>query len=430
MENSDDDCVILDVIDQNNHCKPKWKNIKKFSSADKIKPRTTNIVSNDVIMGEKNDCIINSTTNFLKNVNILSSDIQRKDIHSITNDDTKNIDMGNKQVLKKIPSKRKIKEINEGDNNGGTETEAQKKKRLRMEAKEAQRVEKEINKIKREISASINTKAEQYLYCRVSRRIIDMIPEFKGSIETFFEGRQIKDQLEFEHSTHNIITWRRKNIDALVENNTVQRVEMFDLENTFLLILPGEEFKNLHITNELITSIDSVKRQFNGEMQGVVIVYEKHSINKPTLYSLCLEVFEKTGVQIKFIKSIEKLILTVAQHHRAIARRPLSLEKNVEGMMIYNGEKGVKDGPDLHKDWWYKMLSAIHRINEDQKRAVIDHYPNPFELINLLHEIGAYAVVKRISNIQCENGRKIGSIFAQKLVQTLSSVTGDEIIEC
>ncbi|CEF66121.1 Hypothetical protein SRAE_2000079100 [Strongyloides ratti] len=427
METSDDDCIILDVIDNTKDFKLNKSCQEKMEIYSSDIMTSTKINPNDMVMEKRNNHL--NYINNIENVNI-SSNNKSKGIHLIVSNDVEKMDTYEKQVLKKVPSKRRIKDITSDDNNGDGETEAQKKKRLRLEAKEAQKMEKEINKIKREISASINTKAEQYLYCRVSNKINEMIPEFKENIETFFEGRQIKDQLEFENLPSSIITWKRKSVDALVENNTVQRVELFDTENVFLSVILGEEFKNLYTKKELINFITNIKKQFCGEVHGVVIVYDKHSISKPSLYNLCLEIYEKTGIHLKFIKKIEKLVLTVGQHHRAIAKKPLSLEKNVEGMMIYSGEKGVKDGPDVHKDWWYKMLSAIHRISEDQKRAILEHYPNPFDLILLLNEIGSFAGVKRISNIQCENGRKIGPIFAQKLVQTLTSITGDEIIEC
>uniref|UniRef100_A0A0K0EDZ7 Crossover junction endonuclease MUS81 n=1 Tax=Strongyloides stercoralis TaxID=6248 RepID=A0A0K0EDZ7_STRER len=427
MEMSDDDCIILDVIDNTEeNCKSNKSSKEKIEIYSSDIMTSTKINSIDIVEEKKKNHL--KCTNTLKNVNILS-DMNSEGIQFIVNDDIEKMDTGDKQVLKKVPSKRRIKDLtNDGDSND-SETDAQKKKKLRMEAKEAQKMEKEINKIKREIAASINTKAEQYLYCRISNKINEIIPDFKQNIETFFEGRQIRDQLEFEQSISSIITWRRKNVDALVENNTVKRIEMFDLENVFLYILKGEEFKQLHSTNTLINFITKIKEPFYGEVHGVIVIYDKHSINKPSLYNLCLEIYEQTGIQLKFIKNIEKLVLTVGQHHRAIAKKPLCLEKNIEGMIIYNSEKGVKDGSDIHKDWWYKMLSAIHRIGEDQKRAILKHYPNPLDLIVILREIGSFAGVKRISNIQCENGKKIGPVFAQKLVQTLTSINGDEIIE-
>uniref|UniRef100_A0A0N4ZET4 Crossover junction endonuclease MUS81 n=1 Tax=Parastrongyloides trichosuri TaxID=131310 RepID=A0A0N4ZET4_PARTI len=433
---SDDDCMIIDVIDNAQKVDGVMKDIKRNEENNVIlsdlKNNINGVLTNDYMDSGK--CLKNEN---LKNL-----------IDGGENGNKKENQVLNNQKLKKIPSKRKNKDISKNEE----ETEAQKKKRLRLEAKEAEKLQKleakeaeklqkleakeaekaqkDVARIRKEMAASINTKAEQYLYCNVSNTINDIIPHFNIELENFFESRDIKNQIIFEDSFTSAVTWKRKNVDALVENNVVKRLETFDNENIFILIMSGGTFKELYNKNTLINEIKTIKNQFSGEVQGVVIVYEKHSINKAPLYNLCLQVFEETGSQLKFIKTAEKVILTIAQHHRAIAKKPLSLQKEAETMMVYLGEKGVKEGDEIHKDWWYKMLSGIHRISEDQRRAIIDHYANPFKLIKLLREIGTLAGVKRISNIQCDNGRKIGPAFAQKLVQTLTSITGDEVIEC
>uniref|UniRef100_A0AC35TRY3 Crossover junction endonuclease MUS81 n=1 Tax=Rhabditophanes sp. KR3021 TaxID=114890 RepID=A0AC35TRY3_9BILA len=306
----------------------------------------------------------------------------------------------------------------------------QKKKKRTREEIDQDNLAKEIAKVQREMLASLNSKCEQYLFCHISEALFNNVVELKDSVEKIFKARSIQNQIIIEKGRDNIVTFKRKNVDAVVENGTVEKIEHLDLENVFIEVIDGAKFATLVGTQQLIEHLKKTRETFSGESQITVVIYGKHGITKPALMRTTLQVFDETGVQLRFIVEVERLALIFAQFHRSLAKRPLSLKKDAETLMIHKGDKGIKEGVDLQKDWWTKMLSAMHRMAEDQKRAIIAHYPNVFELIQVLEEIGPVAGGKRIANIECENKRKIGPVLAQKLVQTLCSITGDEIIEC
>jgi hypothetical protein len=59
-------------------------------------------------------------------------------------------------------------------------------------------------------------------------------------------------------------------------------------------------------------------------------------------------------------------------------------EMGTDGMHIL-AEKGILDGPEMVADWWSKMLDHVHRMSEDQKRAIVQAHPNPFKSVILFH---------------------------------------------
>jgi len=42
-------------------------------------------------------------------------------------------------------------------------------------------------------------------------------------------------------------------------------------------------------------------------------------------------------------------------------------------------DKGISEGPGMVADWWARMLEHMHRMSEEQKRAILKAYPNPIK---------------------------------------------------
>lgn len=82
------------------------------------------------------------------------------------------------------------------------------------------------------------------------------------------------------------------------------------------------------------------------------------------------------------------------------------------------------------RDWWTRMLQRMHRLSEEQKRALIDKHPSPFRLMDELLELPAGEAIYQLANIETEdpNGRHIGPAIAQKIYVMLTSRSGDEIL--
>lgn len=92
-------------------------------------------------------------------------------------------------------------------------------------------------------------------------------------------------------------------------------------------------------------------------------------------------------------------------------------------------EKGIKEGPNLVLDWWTRMLEQMHRLSEDQKRALTQNYPDPFALTKfLLGFDSAGDAMFALANIEMSGGKRIGPVIAQKIYTILTSWDGSEIL--
>lgn len=95
-----------------------------------------------------------------------------------------------------------------------------------------------------------------------------------------------------------------------------------------------------------------------------------------------------------------------------------------------SNEKGISCGENLVRDWWTRMLQRMHRLSEEQKRALVEKHPCPIRLMDQLLELPAGEAMYQLAMIETEdpNGRRIGPVIAQKIYSMLTSCTGDEIL--
>lgn len=80
-------------------------------------------------------------------------------------------------------------------------------------------------------------------------------------------------------------------------------------------------------------------------------------------------------------------------------------------------------------DWWTRMLEQMHRLSEEQKRALTQNYPNPFDLTKYLLQFNnAGDAIFALANIEMSRGKQIGPVIAQKIYTILTSWDGSEIL--
>lgn len=106
----------------------------------------------------------------------------------------------------------------------------------------------------------------------------------------------------------------------------------------------------------------------------------------------------------------KELSYLIAQMHRALAKREKKLERAASDLPVINSEKGIREGPGLVRDWWARMLSHMHRLSEEQKRALVDRYPDPFPLMRRLSSMPAGEAMHEIANVMGGNGRRVGQV--------------------
>lgn len=141
-----------------------------------------------------------------------------------------------------------------------------------------------------------------------------------------------------------------------------------------------------------------------------------------------MEAFEQNRSQVRYCKTPQDFSFLIVQLHRAIAKSEKRLAE--DNSVVFNVEKGMKDGDteQLKVDWWTRMLTHVHRLSEEQKRALVDRWPNPFALMDELSSMKANEAMKMLANVVANNNRRIGPAAARWIFTFLTSKDGDEVI--
>lgn len=74
------------------------------------------------------------------------------------------------------------------------------------------------------------------------------------------------------------------------------------------------------------------------------------------------------------------------------------------------------------------MLTHVHRLPEEQKRAIVNKWPDPFVLMDELIQMKPDDGVKMISNVMATNGRRVGPAAAKWIYTFLISKDGEDVI--
>ncbi|KJH46620.1 inositol monophosphatase family protein [Dictyocaulus viviparus] len=245
-------------------------------------------------------------------------------------------------------------------------------KKARCGTQLLQQCEKRKKAIEREISASMKSKCEKYVYCCVSRQVFDEFPEAESVVREVFAERNISDQLVCdENRTNTNIFWYRKCIEAIEEKDSVVQ------QHTFAIVLSDKSFKELVQSKSLEDFVSIQKLSYPVANSLLILIIYGKRINK--IHDLSIELFDNYRVQYHYVESALDFALYLAQISRALAK----LQRHCafgNDRLIFNVDKGMKDGTpeQLIRDWWEKMLAVICGIQGVQKRAIMSAYPNPF----------------------------------------------------
>ncbi|KAE9550196.1 hypothetical protein FO519_006583 [Halicephalobus sp. NKZ332] len=295
------------------------------------------------------------------------------------------------------------------DPSTSTDTSEKPKRRKRTKEEiEQEKLEKDMKRIKREMSAAKNSKCEQFLFCYVDRTICLIDESLETELTNRFTERAIAGQLAFVDGDHGIgkVIWKRKRIDAVIEEGK-------DPEGCFVHVVDEQTFGQMTKKGELVSFIEKISKEHqHSNSLPNLIVYGQGGPRDTITTNSSLEAFEQNRSQL----------------HRAIAKSEKRLAE--DNSIVFNVEKGTKEGDleQLKIDWWTRMLTHVHRLSEEQKRALVDKWPDPFVLMDELVSMKPNEGIKMLANLVGGNNRRIGPAAAKWIFTFLTSKDGDEFI--
>ncbi|CAD6186494.1 unnamed protein product [Caenorhabditis auriculariae] len=315
------------------------------------------------------------------------------------------------------------------------EIEKKKKQEEARRKKEEKEREKESRKIEREMSASLNSKCEQYTYCHVGRAVLDAIDDLEVQARLLFSERNIEGQFLVDESIGMRIEWHRKCVELREDDDGRRhRLEYKVAQDLFAVVVPCETLKTLIESKGIVDFVVKEKEKFSkGQSSLIIVCYGKLNIKKKKLHPTVLDLFENHKTQLYEAPDPGVVALMMAQFLRSLARREKRrTEKSMnEKRFQYIGDKGLisDDRDEMVKDWWVKMLNTIDRISDAQRRAIIKFIPDPIAASKKYSKMDIDKAIQEISNIVAENNRRVGPAMAHRLLMMLTDETGNEVIE-
>ncbi|KAL7070285.1 hypothetical protein ACQ4LE_010218 [Meloidogyne hapla] len=321
---------------------------------------------------------------------------------------------------------------------------AKKRKKRTREEMEADKLKKEVIRVQREMQSAKNTKCEQYLFCYFSNRILEINDNLREELNNRFNERGIPNQLIYENTHGNLmrITWRRKRIEACIDEGKVNKSENMELQSWFCCVLSAETFTALARTKEGVINFIKEqtaehKKQSKESVRLTLVILGKHLIRENILSSLIFEAYERYRAQIRIVPDVLDFSFLVVQMHRALAKAEKKSDKKAMAELTgiasnhFVASKGISEGPGMVKDWWTRMLEHVPRLSEEQRRAIVKEHPNPIKLMSNLLDLtnSPGNSMFRLSEIKGESGRRLGPVMAQRIYKILTSMNGEEIID-
>ncbi|MCP9264200.1 BMA-EME-1 [Dirofilaria immitis] len=276
----------------------------------------------------------------------------------------------------------------------------QKKKQERLEKKKRIEIEKQLARFEREVSAAKKQKNLDVATMKI------------------FEDRGIRNQLLFDGSGMTVC-WKRKILQGKVENDAFIRGEKLAQAEGFvyriqtyeqfcILSMSAQRYDQFKSAEEIAGFIEeSMKKYPFPSPQLTVIVHGLLKLGKEQVADFVLEIFERFRAQTRFVLKAEEYALLIAQMHRSIARNENRLKEQV--LPIVNIEKGITEGDNssIVSDWWMKMLSQIHRMGTDAQRTIVNTFPNPHVLSELLKTMSMKEGIKFLADIKMDCGKEL-----------------------
>lgn len=285
---------------------------------------------------------------------------------------------------------------------------------------------KQLSKFHREVRASVKSKCEQNLVCLVDSDVLEISGEVEKQLSETFKSRRIGDQLKFPNTTGMKVLWKRRILEAEVQEDNVVRKEQWVYENQCAFVIAGDSFALMSHGQSLSELFELLSNQVPFSAPRIAVAVYGSQRRGNNIADAVLEAYVHDNVQVRLLNSPEELARFIAQMHRSIAHKQSRMEK--QNQVIVDGEKGIREADDLVKDWWMKMLKRMHRIGDNQCRAIVKEYPDPLALSETLLAIGARDGIKLISEVVTDTGGCVGPVIARKIFLMLTATTGREVM--
>lgn len=326
-----------------------------------------------------------------------------------------------------VPEKRRKKTKEEIERDKMRKKEIQAKKlEEKLQKKKESELTKAVSKFQREVSASMKSKCEQNLFCFVDAGILSSFGGLEETLRQVFTERNINNQLVVEKNTKMNVCWKRRALRADICDGKLIREEKLIYEKFGVTFVTADVFKKTCKSNTFFDFTREISEALPfASPQLTVVIHGVRPNFRAT--NLILEAYERDRTQLRFVNSIYEMASFIVRMHRAIAK--LENRSRCRSDLIFQTEKGLKEGPALLTDWWSKMLKHIFRLSGEQHRAIITRFPNPFILSQKLQEMKMCSAVNFLADIRTDEGRRIGSAIARKLFFILTSIDGTEVVD-
>ncbi|GMS97940.1 hypothetical protein PENTCL1PPCAC_20115, partial [Pristionchus entomophagus] len=323
--------------------------------------------------------------------------------------------------------KKKRKDKGEADEERKRKQEERdQKKQARDEKKATEAKEKKQKAIEREISASQKSKAEEYLYCRVGRGAIDMIPGLDAALRVLMADRKIDTQLEIKSSLETRVEWWRKAIEAvqLEIGGGVERVESMIQEPVEVIVMDAAALAVVIKAAALEQHVVKLRSSLGvSNALLILLVHGKLNVKDSELDAQAVALHERHRTQIREVHTANEAALFFCQMHRATARLHMKRSERI----ITDVTKGQRERVGLVADWWGKMLAMVPRLSGIYARALTAAFPNPLAIMDRIEKEGQDAVESNLAAIRTDIGHRIGPKRARKVIELLTTEDGLEL---
>ncbi|KAF8368050.1 eme-1, partial [Pristionchus pacificus] len=304
--------------------------------------------------------------------------------------------------------------------------ERDQKKQERDERKATEANDKKRKAIEREISASKKSKAEEFLYLRVGREAMGLIPDFEAALLVLMSDRKIGAQLEKKDELEARVEWWRKSVEAieLEPGAGVERVESMIQEPVEVIVVDAVALAAIIKAADLEQHVIKLRSSLGVSNALLVLLANgKLNVKDSERDAQAAVLHERWKTQIREVHTANEAVLFLCQLHRATARLHMERAERI----IVDVTKGQRDRVGLVADWWGKMLEMIPRVKGIYARALAAAFPNPLALMARIDCEGADTVERALAEVRTDIGKRIGNKRARKVIELLTTSDGMEL---
>uniref|UniRef100_A0A915CT77 Uncharacterized protein n=1 Tax=Ditylenchus dipsaci TaxID=166011 RepID=A0A915CT77_9BILA len=184
---------------------------------------------------------------------------------------------------------------------------------------------------------------KEYLFCYINDNVLALDEALKDELTARFTERSISEQLVFLDTNEMRAIWKRKRVDAFLEDGKLHSSRTMDLENVLATFIDGDSLAQLIKSNSLL---DYLQRQLSTmdveNAQMTVVVYGKCPTRENLLNHALFEAFERFRVQFRFMSNALNCSFLIVQIHRALAKMEKKLDHDMSSIPVIAIEKGFE----------------------------------------------------------------------------------------